>query len=135
MLSLILGFASSLVPGLVNLFKDKQDRDHEIELAKLNLQYSDSLGKSALATAEVTADSNIQVATVTADAQIVTKAGQSIINLNASVRPIIAYLSIGVFIYAAAFKSDLLAVPLFMDVIGFVLSYFFGARCLTKRCI
>lgn len=135
MLSLLLGFASSLVPPVLNLFRQKQDNAHELELAKLNLQLSDSIGKNALATAEISASAALQQATVTADAEIITKADTKVIDLNASVRPAIAFLTIGVFIYAAAQKPELLQVELFINVVEYVLAYYFGQRCFTKRGI
>lgn len=39
LLSALLGFASSAVPDLIKLFRDARDREHEITLLKLQMDY------------------------------------------------------------------------------------------------
>ena len=144
MLSLLLGFASSIVPSIVNLFKDSSDKKQELALTELQLQYADKIGQhtvdaaqaaaqGALETARVNADNAIQTATVEADAEIVSKADIGVIDVNAMIRPLLCVVTMGVFVYACIWSKDLLQVAVVTDSLGFVWGYYFGKRCFDKR--
>lgn len=86
-ISALLGFAGSMIPELLHLFKDKADREHELKILSLQLEQQ-KLGNAARL-------EEIRVQTDSAEIQALYKTWQSGVKwvdaYNASVRPSLAY--------------------------------------------
>ena len=139
MLSLILGFFSSLLPKVLELISKKQDLTHE--LALLNLQYAnaDKDRQFRAYEADTNADALVLKAALDADREITQKASQWVININSMVRPSAAFLALGVIVFGAystvtgnVYGISMLEVPLIVETCQYVLGYYFGARSVTK---
>ena len=87
LISALLGFAGSALPELVGLFKDYNDRKHELKILELQIRQQESGHMQRL--------EEIRVAADMAEAQAIYKTYHSGIRwvdaFNASVRPALAY--------------------------------------------
>lgn len=83
----LVGFISSLIPDLVKLFQDHQDRKHELQILQLQMQQQQSGHRQRLE--EIGAKADI------AESRALYRTWQSGIRwvdaLNGSVRPVLAY--------------------------------------------
>ena len=102
-LSGILGFATSGLPSVLKFFEQKGDQKHEQEMAKLDMERTLALAEKGYASQErveefKTDQVSMQTyaaereALYTHDAEIGKGASQWVINLRASVRPIVTYV-------------------------------------------
>lgn len=106
LLSGLLGFASAGFPDLLKFFQQRSDQKHEREMAQLQIQRELELAKAGfvaqarieeIKTDQIDLETTAQerVALYEHDAKIVEKASQWVINLNALVRPVIAFAFVG----------------------------------------
>jgi len=102
-LSGILGFATSGLPSVLKFFEQKGDQNHEREMAKIEMQRSLAMAEKGFAsqerieelkTEQVSMDTYTQerVALYKNDEASAEGASTWVINLRASVRPIITYI-------------------------------------------
>jgi hypothetical protein len=102
-LSGILGFATSGLPNVLKFFEQKGDQSHEQAMAKLDMERTLALAEKGYASQErveefKTDQVSMQTyaaereALYTHDAEIGKGASQWVINLRASVRPIVTYV-------------------------------------------
>jgi len=116
-LSGILGFATSGLPSVLKFFEGKADQKHEREMAQLQMDREIAMAEKGFASQERIEDirtDQIEMQTYTEervalykhDAEISQNASTWVINLRASVRPVITYL--------------MLFVLLFVDIVGLV---------------
>jgi hypothetical protein len=102
-LSAVLGFATSGLPNVLKFFEQKGDQKHEQEMAKLDMERTLALAEKGYASQErveefKTDQVSMQTyaaereALYTHDAEIGKGASQWVINLRASVRPIVTYV-------------------------------------------
>lgn len=97
LISTLLGFVSSAVPDVIKLFRDSQDRAHELEVLKLQMDFDKAqLADNALARADQLKAIGIQADTAEA-AALNTRVKDSLTGiawvdaLSGSVRPVITY--------------------------------------------
>ena len=116
-LSGILGFATSGLPNVLKFFEQKGDQKHEQEMAKLDIQRTLELAKAGYQSQEKVEEfktDQVEMETYAAerealyvhDAKLGDGASQWVVNLRASVRPIITYI----FVFLL----------LFTDVVGLI---------------
>ena len=109
-LSAILGFATSGLPSVLDFFKQKGDQKHEREMAQIEMQRAMEMAKAGYASQEkieelktdqVEMDTYAQerLALYKHDEKLSDNASPWVINLRASVRPIITYIFIGLLLF------------------------------------
>jgi len=113
----ILGFATSGLPSVLDYFKNKGDQKHEQAMARLEMERTMEMAKAGYASqerieefrtdqVEMETYAQERLALYKHDAEISQNASTWVINLRASVRPVITYL--------------MLFVLLFVDVVGLI---------------
>ena len=116
-LSGVLGFATSGLPSVLKFFEQKGDNNHEQEMAKLEIQRTMELAKAGYASQEKIEEfktdqvemetyAQERVALYQHDEKVAEGASTWVINLRASVRPVITYI----FVF----------IVLFIDVVGLI---------------
>ena len=89
LLGSLLGFGTSLVPKVIDFFQDRADKKHELEV--MTRQAEIQLDKTAI-------DANIREVETIHEHDASLDGGSFINSLRASVRPVITYLFMGLFI-------------------------------------
>jgi len=113
----ILGFATSGLPSVLDYFKNKGDQKHEQAMARLEMERAMEMAKAGFASqerieefrtdqVEMETYAQERLALYKHDAEISQNASTWVINLRASVRPVITYL--------------MLFVLLFVDIVGLI---------------
>jgi len=113
----ILGFATSGLPSVLDFFKNKGDQKHEQAMARLEMERAMEMAKAGYASqerieefrtdqVEMETYAQERLALYKHDAEISQNASTWVINLRASVRPVITYL--------------MLFVLLFVDIVGLI---------------
>lgn len=113
----ILGFATSGLPSVLDFFKNKGDQKHEQAMARLEMERTMEMAKAGYASqerieefrtdqVEMETYAQERLALYKHDEKLAEGASPWVINLRASVRPVITYL--------------MLFVLLFVDVVGLV---------------
>jgi hypothetical protein len=113
----ILGFATSGLPSVLDYFKNKGDQKHEQAMARLEMERTMEMAKAGYASqerieefrtdqVEMETYAQERLALYKHDAEISQNASTWVINLRASVRPVITYL--------------MLFVLLFVDIVGLI---------------
>ena len=95
MLSLIgslLGFGTSFLPKVLSFFEEKRDQAHELKLMDKQLEQQIKLGEQKLQFINVDADIRETEALQKNQAQITVKSSTWVVNLSATVRPVMTYL-------------------------------------------
>lgn len=95
MLSLIgslLGFGTSFLPKVLSFFEEKRDQAHELKLMDKQLEQQIKLGEQKLQFMNVEADIRETEALQKNQAQITMKSSTWVVNLSATVRPVMTYL-------------------------------------------
>ena len=95
MLSIIgslLGFGTSFLPKVMQYFENKRDQAHELVMMDKQLEQKKVLGAQKLQMTHVQADVSETENLLKHDAKITMKSSQWVINLSASVRPVMSYL-------------------------------------------
>jgi hypothetical protein len=153
MLSGILGFATSGLPSVLQFFQQKSDQKHELEMAQLQMQQQLAMAQQNLQAQERIEAINLQENLVQADAQEASAlyafaakeqegAAQWIVNLRASVRPVIAYVFVGLLVFTDVsgmiwaiwtgvdFKEalDLVFSDQEMAIVASIIGFYFGSR-------
>ena len=153
MLSGILGFATSGLPSILQFFQQKSDQKHELEMAQLQMQQQLTMAQQNLQSQERIEAINLQENLVQADAQQMTAlyamaakeqdgASQWLINLRASVRPVIAYIFVFLLVFTDVagmiwaicthvdFKEalDLVFSDEEMAIVSSIIGFYFGSR-------
>ena len=106
LLGSLLGFTTSALPSVLNFFQQRSDQKHEREMAQLQMQRELELAKAGfvaqakieeIKTDQIDLETTAQerVALYEHDTKLVEKASQWVINLNALVRPVIAFAFVG----------------------------------------
>lgn len=140
MLSLIIGFLSSIVPGLMKIVGDIGDKKHELELMKLQLEYADKQAVKALDAQILNAEAQTITAIQNTDATNLKHTHKFVNDINGLIRPLGAVFAFGVLgfvIYHTVFGDKnlamtVLSVPIIVDTVGFIIGYWFGNRSVGK---
>ena len=157
-LSGILGFATSGLPSILDFFKQKGDQKHELEMARLDMERALALAEKGFASQERVEEfrtDQVEMQTYAEERMALYKhdknlsegASPWVINLRASVRPVITYTFVFIVLFidivgliwamksgvdfvtaiAIIFSDDEMAI--FASIIGF----WFGSRHWDKR--
>ena len=92
LLGSLLGFGTSFLPKVMDYFQDKQDKAHELKMMDKQLAQQEVLGAQKLQLVNVEADIAETKSLMQHDAALQKRSSQFIVNLAASVRPVITYL-------------------------------------------
>lgn len=148
LLGALLGFFSSTVPHLLELFKDKSDKKHEITMVAMQMENqrltAQTIGAQKLEEIGITADMSETLAIHTP--QVIT--GIWIIDfLNGSVRPVVTYMFLSGYFTVKYAQWQILKSINFSDgwatviqlwngedmaIFSTVLGYWFGQRALAQ---
>lgn len=149
-LSSIIGFVGGFIPDIMKYFKQKQDNAHELEIMKLQMEAQSQLHTEKLE--EINAEADISESKALYESAKVTPTGvgwaDAILGLlNGTVRPVVAYLFVGLYctvklaqVYSMAHGSGTTILDavkytyteMDMSCLMLVLSYYFGQRMATK---
>ena len=149
-LTSIIGFVGGFVPDILKYFKQKQDNAHELEVMKLQMEAQEKLHTQRLE--EINAQADIAESKALYESAKIEYTGVGWVDgtigfLNGTVRPVVAYLFVGLYsvvklaqVYSMVEGSGttyLDAVKytyteLDMSCLMLVLSYYFGQRMATK---
>ena len=158
LISTALSFLMGGLPKLLDFFQDKSDKAHELELAKMQTERELQMlekGYAAQARVEEIRTDQIQmqtqaqerVAMYKHDMKIGDGASTWVINLRASVRPIVTYLFVGLLItvdvagiwYAYstgvpfATAMDMVFSDDEMSILAAIIAFWFGSQAFSKR--
>jgi hypothetical protein len=143
LLSSLLGFLSSSVPSILKIFQDRQDKAHEIAVMQLQMQAQRELGVQKLQEIQMQTEAAEMISLHNSEKQT----GTWIDVLNASVRPVIAYMfffsyvATRIFLYQyledSGVSFDLLVETLWddqdMSILAGILSFYYGSRVFEKK--
>ena len=157
-LSSILGFATAGLPSILGFFQQKGDQKHEKEMAQLQMQQQMAMAEKGYASQEKQAEINLEatnaetyaqerVALYEHDAKLVSEAAPWVKTLNASVRPIVAFVFVGllVFVDVAGFvwavhtgqdfgkSMDIIFSSDEMSIVASIIGFYFGSRTWEKK--
>jgi hypothetical protein len=155
----ILGFATSGLPSLLGFFQQRGDQKHERDMAKLQNEQAMAMAQAGFVSQEKIAAIELEgtyaetyaqerEALYTHDAKLVEGAAPWVKTLNASVRPVVAFIFVGllVFVDVAGFiwavKSTGGFTPESMDavfssdemsIVASIIGFYFGSRTWEKK--
>lgn len=157
-LSSILGFATAGLPNILQFFQQRGDQKHEREMAKLQTERELELAKAgflaqekieAIKLDEINAETYAQerVALYDHDKTLINKASQSVVDLNAKVRPYVAFIFVGELVlinfislgWAMWSGVDFLVASqeVFstdeMAIVASIIGFYFGSRTWEKK--
>jgi len=157
-LSAILGFATSGLPSVLDFFKQKGDQKHEREMAEIEMRRAMELAKAGYASQEkieelktdqVEMDTYAQerLALYKHDEKLSNGASPWVINLRASVRPIVTYIFLFLLLFVDitgmiwAMKSganfaeamNIVFSEEEMAIVASIIGFWFGSRTWEKR--
>ena len=157
-LSGILGFATSGLPSVLDFFKQKGDQKHEQQMARLDMERSLAMAEKGFASqerieefrtdqVEMETYAKERVALYEHDAQMSQNASTWVLNLRASVRPIITYIFVFLLLFTDvvgmiwAIKSgvdfatamNLVFSDEEMAIVASIIGFWFGSRHWDKR--
>ena len=157
-LSGILGFATSGLPSVLDFFKQKGDQKHEQAMARLEMERAMEMAKAGYASqerieefrtdqVEMETYAQERVALYQHDAKMAEGASPWVLNLRASVRPIITYIFVFLLLFTDvvgmiwAMKTGVdfaTAINLIfsdeeMAIVASIIGFWFGSRHWDKR--
>ena len=142
-----LGFLGSAVPRIFDMVDEWQDRKHEVEMVKLNMEAAKVQHSLRLEEINAKADIAQSKAIYKHDSSIQTKPGGFINALRGSVRPVVTYIFLAWFVSVKAFALYALvcleglmiaqAMPIIYDegsaaLFSCIIAFWFGSRVLNK---
>jgi len=138
----ILGFGTSFLPKVLGFFEEKRDQAHELRMMDKQLEQQNAIGAQKLQMMHVDADIRESEALLKHDARIVGKSSQWVINLSASVRPVLTYLFfIELAALTVAVNADWITVDQYNQIWNepmqalwaTVVSFWFGSRTFNRN--
>ena len=138
----LLGFGTSFLPKIMDYFQDKQDKVHELSMLAAQTDAQVRLEGVRLQAMNVEADIRESEALLKHDAKLNSRASQWVVNLAASVRPVLSYLFFIEFFvltlcvnmgwmdleqYTAIWNTEMQA------IFAAVVSFWFGSRTMARR--
>ena len=142
LLGSLMGFTTSFLPKIMDYFQDKQDKAHELRLMDKQLENQKVLGAQKLQMTHVEADIRESEALLKHDANLQNKASPWVVNLAASVRPVVTYLlflEIFVLTFAVQFgfidkeQYQLIWSSEMSAVWAGIVSFWFGSRTMARK--
>ena len=157
-LSGILGFATSGLPSVLDFFKQKGDQKHEQQMARLDMERSLAMAEKGFASqerieefrtdqVEMETYAQERVALYEHDAKMAENASTWVLNLRASVRPIITYIFVFLLLFTDvvgmiwaiktgvdfATAMELVFSDEEMAIVASIIGFWFGSRHWDKR--
>ena len=157
-LSGILGFATSGLPSVLDFFKQKGDQKHEQAMARLEMERAMEMAKAGFASqerieefktdqVEMETYAQERIALYKHDEKLSEGASPWVLNLRASVRPVITYIFVFILLFIDivgmiwAMKSgvdfvtaiDILFSEEEMAIFASIIGFWFGSRHWDKR--
>lgn len=138
----VLGFATSMVQPIMGFLQDRADKKHEITMIGVQAEAQAKIGQLQLEATHVEADIREAEALLRHDTEVQKRASQWVVNLAASVRPVMTYLFFAEFVilscamfagwidkstYAAIWNEPTQALW------AAVVSFWFGSRTLARK--
>ena len=138
----LLGFGTSFLPKIMDYFQDKQDKAHELSMLAAQTDAQVRLEGVRLQAMNVEADIRESEALLKHDAKLNSRASKWVVNLAASVRPVLSYLFFIEFFvltlcvnmgwmdleqYTAIWNAEMQA------IFAAVVSFWFGSRTMARR--
>ncbi|MGA0170883.1 MAG: hypothetical protein ACO3JV_14515 [Pseudomonadales bacterium] len=142
LLGSLLGFGTSFLPKVMDYFQDKQDKAHELALMDKQLEQQKVIGAQKLQMVNVEADIRESEALLKHDAGLQKRSSQWIVDLAASVRPIVTYLLfVEIFVLTWLLALDMITTEMYRLVFNnemqavwaAVVSFWFGARTMARK--
>jgi len=142
LLGSLIGFGTSFLPKLMDYFQDKQDKAHELALMDKQLEQQKVIGAQKLQMVNVEADIRESEALLKHDAGLQKRSSQWIVDLAASVRPIITYLLfVEIFVLTWLLALDMITTEMYQLVFNnemqavwaAVVSFWYGARTMSRK--
>ena len=142
LLGSLLGFGTSFLPKVMDYFQDKQDKAHELNMMDKQLENQKVIGSQKLQMVNVEADIAETTALLKHDSGLNSRSSQWVVNLAASVRPIITYL---IFLEFAALTAlvafgymdngmyQMIWNSEFQAIWAAVVSFWFGSRTMARK--
>lgn len=142
LLGSLLGFTTSFLPKLMQYFEDKRDQAHELAMMDKQLEQQVQLGELALRRSHVEADIEETKALMRHSSKLQGRSSQFIVDLAASVRPVVTYLLfIEIFVLTWLLALDMITEQMYMMIFNnemqavwaAVVSFWFGARTMARK--
>lgn len=158
LLSTLLGFASGGLPKVLDYFQDRGDKKHELALMSMQREREIALAKEGyIAQArveeiktdqiEMQTQAQERVAMYKHDMKIGDGASTWVINLRASVRPIVTYVFVGLLVVVDvagiwyAYSTGVVFADAMtqvfsddeMSILAAIIAFWFGSQAFTKR--
>lgn len=152
-LSGLLGIASSGLPSVLQFFQQKGDQKHELAMAKMQNEREMAMAQAGfLAQQKIEEIRTDQIemqtyaqereALYAHDAKLMDKASQSVVDMNARVRPLIAYIFVGLLVITdltglgwaiwTGVNFDVAMKEVFSDdemaIVSSIIGFYFGSR-------
>ena len=152
-LSGLLGIASSGLPSILQFFQQKSDQKHELNMAKMQNEREMAMAQAGfLAQQKIEEIRTDQIemqtyaqereALYAHDAKMMEKASQSVVDMNARVRPLIAYTFVGLLVFTdivglgwaiwTGVNFDVAMKEVFSDdemaIVSSIIGFYFGSR-------
>lgn len=124
LLGSLIGFLSSIIPDVVKIFQDRQDKKHELEILKLQIQREQTAFNQKLEAINVQADiAESKQLYATYKTQI-----KWVDALNGTVRPVIAYSFFFLYAFLKIEFADNLWTEEDQAIFAGIISFYFGQR-------
>mgnify|MGYP003131962366 FL=1 len=142
LLGSLMGFGTSFLPKVMDYFQDKSDKAHELELMSAQIDQQKALGEIKLQHLHVEADIKESDALRKHSSRLQSKASPWVVNMAASVRPVLTYLlaiEFGVLTlcvsmdWMTADQYNMIWNAEFQAVWAAVVSFWFGSRTYARK--
>ena len=142
LLGSVLGFGTSFLPKVMDFFQDKQDKAHELNMMDKQLENQKVLGAQKLQMTHVEADIDETKALLKHDSNLQKRSSQWVVNLAATVRPVITYLlflefATLTFLVAFGYMDNGMYQMIwnseFQAIWAAVVSFWFGSRTMARK--
>jgi hypothetical protein len=142
LLGSVLGFGTSFLPKVMDFFQDKQDKAHELNMMDKQLENQKVLGAQKLQMTHVEADIDETKALLNHDSNLQKRSSQWVVNLAATVRPVITYLlflefATLTFLVAFGYMDNGMYQMIwnseFQAIWAAVVSFWFGSRTMARK--
>ena len=141
LLGSLIGFGSSMIKPVMSYFEQKRDQEFELKMIEAQTKSQLEVGAMKLEAAALDAQARETEGIHKNAARITVKSSQFIINLSASVRPLIAYFLFGeFFILTFLLATDSISMEMYdliwsdemAGVFSCVITFYFGQRVWKK---
>lgn len=142
LLGSLLGFGTSFLPKIMDYFQDKADKKHELAVIDKQIEANKHLHTQKIELANVDADIRQIEALHKEHTEVTGKASRWVVNLSASVRPVITYaiflefVLLTVMVYCGVIDAgdyEMIWSEEMEAVWAAVLSFWFGSRTFNRR--